>query len=374
MDKEDVFLGMKPLVKRILTIAALVAVAIFLYIYLNELLPILLAFLTALIFEPLVRLIQRKMKVKKRVLPVSIVFVLFLLVCTLLVYITFTRVMDSIYYFSLQVPGYAVQIQQYLNDLIIEINALLAEMPYGDVLAGEIESQSNGIVDRALDLTTWLVSTLISWIQSIPNLVFVSIFYFMMVYLFSLDLPRLKKIFYNFFRSRVAEQLQYANQRMGQVFFGYWKAQFILSIGVFVITYFSLRFIAPSAALIMSTIIWVVDIIPLYVGPALVLIPWGILAMLIGDMATGIQLILLAIVITVLRRIIEPKVLGNSMGMGALPTVLSMYIGFVFGGVIGMILGPFVYMAFVIAKEANLFQLIFGKGEEEQANEMQLKT
>jgi len=358
-------LGTKPLVKKILIITTAIAAAVFLYIYFDDLLPVLLALLTALVFEPLVRWIKKEMKVKKRILPVTIVFILFLLVCALLVYITFTRVMDSIYNFSLNVPGYAVQIQQYINDLIISINKLLAEIPYGDILTREIENQSNGIVDAALELTSYLVTTLVSWIQSIPNLIFIAIFYFMMVFLFSLDLPRLKKIFYNLFKSRTAERLQYVNQRMGQVFLGYWKAQFILSVGVFIITYFSLRFISPSAALIMSTIIWIVDIIPLYIGPALILIPWGILAMVIGNMATGIQLFLLAIVITVLRRIIEPKVLGNSMGMGALPTVVSMYLGFVFGGVIGMILGPFVYMAFVIAKESGLFELGLKKTEEE---------
>src|SRR5699024_8036697 len=106
--------------------------------------------------------------------------------------------------------------------------------------------------------------------------------------------------------------------------------------------------------------------IPLYIRPVRILLPWGILAMLIGDPVTGIQLMVLAVVITVLRRIIEPKVLGHSMGMGALPTVLSMYLGFVFGVVIGMILGPFVYMALVIAREADLFELLFAKNDEEK--------
>jgi len=366
IDEEDVFLGTTPLVKRIISIAIWLAVAVFLYIYFGQLLPVFLAFLTALMFEPFVRWFKRKMKLKRRIVPVSIVFVLFLCLFALLIYITFTRVIDSIYYFSMQIPGYMIQIQQFINELIIQINDLLAEIPYGDMITSEVESQSNSIMDAAFNLTTQLIATLISWIQSIPNLIFVSVFYFMMVFLFSLDLPRLKKIFYNFFRSRVAEQLQYANQRMGQVFIGYWKAQLILSIGVFILTYFSLRWIAPSAALIMATVIWIVDIIPLYIGPVLILLPWGILAMLIGDPVTGIQLMVLAVVITVLRRIIEPKVLGNSMGMGALPTVLSMYLGFVFGGVIGMILGPFVYMALVIAREADLFELLFAKNDEEK--------
>ncbi|MBP1970480.1 putative PurR-regulated permease PerM [Virgibacillus natechei] len=126
---------------------------------------------------------------------------------------------------------------------------------------------------------------------------------------------------------------------------------------LFIICYLSLLYIAPEAALILSLIIWVVDIIPLYIGPALVLVPWALVAMIIGNMAMGIQLIVLTIVLLVARRVIEPKVLGDSIGLAALPTVLSMYFGYVFGGVIGLILGPFVYIGFQTAKEAGLFEM-----------------
>jgi predicted PurR-regulated permease PerM len=71
----------------------------------------------------------------------------------------------------------------------------------------------------------------------------------------------------------------------------------------------------------------------------------------------GIQLMVLALVLLILRRIIEPKVLGDSIGLNALPTVLSMYFGFVFFGVMGLILGPFVYIAVRSAIEAGLFRL-----------------
>lgn len=107
----------------------------------------------------------------------------------------------------------------------------------------------------------------------------------------------------------------------------------------------------------MSIIIWVVDIIPLYVGPALVLVPWALIVIILGDVLTGLQLLLLMIVLLVARRIIEPKVLGDSIGLAALPTVLSMYFRYVFGGIIGLIIGPFVYIAFQTAKEAGLFEL-----------------
>ena len=95
------------------------------------------------------------------------------------------------------------------------------------------------------------------------------------------------------------------------------------------------------------------------------LIPWGLLAMMLGNVGAGIQLILLALIITILRRIIEPKVLGDSIGLAALPTVLSMYFGFVFFGVMGLILGPFVYIAILSAKESGLFDLGLSKKDEE---------
>lgn len=361
-----------PRVKRILIIAALILAAIILYIYFYDFLPILIAILTALIFEPFVQWMKNKMNVSKRILPVTTVFILFLMTCAVLIYLTFTRVVDSIYQFSLNIPSYALEIEYYISDLIIRFNELVNEIPYSNVLIREIEETSNRFVTMALNFTSYLLTTLVSWIQSVPNLIFVSLFYLITLFLFSLDLPRLKRVFYNFFKPETRKRLQFVNQRMGKVFLGYWKAQFILSVGVFIITYFSLRFISPGAALIMATIIWLVDIIPLYVGPALILIPWGIMAMIIGNMGIGVQLILLAVVITVLRRIVEPKVLGDSMGMGALPTVLSMYFGFVFGGVMGMILGPFVYMGILSAKESDLFEL--AKEKTDKAIEESSKT
>jgi len=88
------------------------------------------------------------------------------------------------------------------------------------------------------------------------------------------------------------------------------------------------------------------------------------LAAIIGDMNTGIQLIVLAVILLILRRAIEPKVLGDSIGLNALPTVLTMYFGFVFFGVMGLILGPFVYIAIRSAKDSGLFDFALKKTQE----------
>lgn len=344
------------LLKRIFLFIVTIGIAVFVYIHFSAFWPILLALLTAMIFEPFVKWLQRKMKVDKRLLPVTIVFLSFLVICGLSLYFTLTKVIKILYDWTLQIPQYAMEIEQFINTQILHANQLLAEIPQGNIIIKELESQSQSMIETALRLTTEIVTGIGLWLQSIPNTLFVALVYLITLFLFSLDLPRLLHLFFNFFKAETSGKLQIVFQRMSKVFLGYWKAQFILSVGVFIITYISLLFISPQAALIMSVIIWVVDIIPLYVGPALILVPWGVIAMIIGSKDMGIQLIVLAIVLLIVRRIIEPKVLGDSIGLAALPTVLSMYFGYVFFGVLGLIFGPFVYIAIRSAKESGLFE------------------
>ncbi|GIN11402.1 sporulation integral membrane protein YtvI [Shouchella clausii] len=347
----------RSLLKKIFLIVVIAAVGLFVYFNLSAFMPILLALLTAMVFEPFVKFFQKKMKQEKRLLPVTIVFLGFLFVSGVLLYLTVRYLIESIYGWTLQLPQYAFEIQQFADKLISDFTDTLDRIPQGAAIVAELQRLSETAVDAVLGFTATVITTIAAWLQSIPNMLFVTLVYIITLFLFSLDLPRLLSNTFNLFKDETSQKLQFVFRRMGKVFLGYWKAQFILSIGVFLACYISLLFIAPSSALIMSILIWVVDIIPLYVGPALILVPWGLVAIILGDTAMGIQLMALALVLLILRRIIEPKVLGDSIGLNALPTVLSMYFGFVFFGVMGLILGPFVYIAVRSAIEAGLFRL-----------------
>lgn len=347
----------RSLLKKIFLIVVIAAAGLFVYFNLSAFMPILLALLTAMVFEPFVKFLQRKMKQEKRLMPVTIVFLGFLFVSGVLLYITVRYLIESIYGWTLQLPQYAFELQQFADKLISDFTDTLDRIPQGTAIVAELQRLSETAVDTVLGFTATVITTIAAWLQSIPNMLFVTLVYIITLFLFSLDLPRLLSNTFNLFKDETSQKLQFVFRRMGKVFLGYWKAQFILSIGVFLACYISLLFIAPDSALIMSILIWIVDIIPLYVGPALILVPWGLIAIILGNTAMGIQLMALALVLLILRRIIEPKVLGDSIGLNALPTVLSMYFGFVFFGVMGLILGPFVYIAVRSAIEAGLFRL-----------------
>ncbi|MBN6886903.1 sporulation integral membrane protein YtvI [Cytobacillus horneckiae] len=345
----------KSMVRKAFIILALVIAAVFIYFNFSAFMPVLLALLTALIFEPFVRMCQKYLKSEKRIYSVTIIFLLFVFICSLVLYISIKYVFGKIYDWSLLVPQYAIEIERAINKTIKNLQQYLEGIPEGDLLITELNNFTHSIIEKVMLFATNVLGLLADWLQAIPNMLFVGIFYLIILFLFSLELPKIKNNFFKLFKPETSTKLRYVTQKMGTVFLGYWKAQFILSVGVFLICYLCLLFISPNLALLMSFIIWIVDIIPLYVGPALVLVPWGLIVILLGNTAAGIQLMILALVLLIVRRIIEPKVLGDSIGLNALPTVLSMYFGYVFFGVMGLIAGPFVYIAIRSAKEAGLF-------------------
>ncbi|WP_235439941.1 AI-2E family transporter [Paenibacillus sp. DMB20] len=121
--------------------------------------------------------------------------------------------------------------------------------------------------------------------------------------------------------------------------FGFLRAQLILSAFTYVITLTGLLVLGVNYPLAIALLVTIVDILPI-LGVGSVLVPWAIYLLVVGDYFTGIGLILLFILITVIRRVLEPKVIGDAVGIGALPALISMYVGFKLVGVIGFFYRP----------------------------------
>ncbi|MNI88733.1 hypothetical protein D3C73_1460600 [compost metagenome] len=99
-----------------------------------------------------------------------------------------------------------------------------------------------------------------------------------------------------------------------------------------------------------------VDLLPV-LGTGSVIVPWAIYNMIAGDPRTAIGLLILFIGITVFRRIIEPKIVGDAVGIGALSTLVSLYVGYELVGVIGLFLGPVVVIIYTAMKDAEIIQI-----------------
>lgn len=96
-----------------------------------------------------------------------------------------------------------------------------------------------------------------------------------------------------------------------------------------------LLLIGQSNAILLAAIICVIDILPV-LGTGAVVIPWALISLFTGNILKAIGLILMYIVITIIRNFLEPKVIGNQVGLHPLITLLSMFCGLRLLGFVGL--------------------------------------
>src|SRR5699024_11213497 len=164
--------------------------------------------------------------------------------------------------------------------------------------------------------------------------------------------------FFNLLTEQTAKKVTFMNKRLSTVFFGFIKAQFLISIIIFIASFIGLLFITPDMALLMSLIIWAIDLIPI-IGSIIILGPWAIYMFLVGKIAMGVKLSILAILLLIIRRMIEPKFMGTYIGLSPLATLISMFIGLKLIGFLGLFIGPLVIIMITSAKEAGIIRWNF---------------
>ena len=106
-------------------------------------------------------------------------------------------------------------------------------------------------------------------------------------------------------------------------------------------------------AFILALITAFLDLLPV-LGTGAVIIPWAIFCFLTGSVSRGVGLLILYAIITVVRNLIEPKIIGKQIGITPLLTLLTMFLGLKLAGVAGLILLPLtVIVAFDFYRKQN---------------------
>ncbi len=90
---------------------------------------------------------------------------------------------------------------------------------------------------------------------------------------------------------------------------------------------------------IIAFVICIVDIIPV-LGTGTIVLPWAVYSFITGNIAMGLALVVLYAVITVLRQIIEPKLVANQVGLPSIITIMAMFLGGRVFGAFGILLLP----------------------------------
>ena len=219
------------------------------------------------------------------------------------------------------------------------LESIISELPENiQESLKEVQQDIGDITGQAVGrLSQLTVDKAGSFARNIPSILISIIFSILSAYFFIADRDRILE----FGRAHTPQIIQEKWRMMAEsfktVFGGYFKAQFKIMAVIGVILFIGMLILRVRFAILVAILVAFLDMLP-FLGTGTVLIPWAVFKLVSGDIRYALGLVILYLTTQLVRRIIEPKLVGDSIGMNPLVTLIFMYIGYRIGGVIGMIL------------------------------------
>ena len=138
---------------------------------------------------------------------------------------------------------------------------------------------------------------------------------------------------------------------------GYFKAQFKIMGVVYVLLLAGFLILRVHFAVLLALLIAFLDFLPFF-GTGTALLPWAAYKFMVGNYRMVVGLLILYGVTQLVRQLIQPKLVGDSMGLRPLVTLVLLYIGYKTGGVFGMIFAVPVGMIAINLYQAGAFDYI----------------
>ncbi len=201
-----------------------------------------------------------------------------------------------------------------------------------------------GTVSEVLKNTlTTLSSSLAGWlgalVRSVPDIGLFFVVFVIASFYFAMDFKRITDSMKKFLGSRRWKAVFDGMSRLRSTGAMYIKAYSIILFITFAMLFAGFIILRVNYATTLALVIALLDILPV-IGTGTVLVPWALFNMMMGDYKLGIGLLVLFGVITFVREVLEPKIIGDSIGMHPLFTLISMYAGYKLFGIAGLLLLP----------------------------------
>ncbi|MDQ6418323.1 sporulation integral membrane protein YtvI [Paenibacillus sp. LHD-117] len=314
--------------------------------------PFLLALVVAIFLEPLNGLLMKRFRLNRLVSSV-ISSTLFTAILVGLIVLLGMKIIAELIAFLEKVPNYFENANSFVDQLLADAKGLYQNFPPDAVAT--LEEYLMSLTNTITSMVGKLSTTIVGFASTLPGMFIFFIVFLVAVYMFSFSLNTMKASVLSFFEESSRPQVDQMLNNLRKSIFGFLRSQIILSGMTYIVSLIGLLILGIKYPMAIALVIIIVDIMPI-LGTGSVLVPWASYLILTGDIFTGVGLIVLFLVITVFRRIVEPKILGDSVGIGALPALISLYVGFKLVGVIGVFIGPLIVIIYMAARQAGLFQ------------------
>lgn len=317
--------------------------------------PFILGWIISLIASPVVRFFEEKLKVKRKAVS-ALVIVSVLAVVVLLVYAVVVKLIEEGVNFINELPQMRDSIVAEFSQVGASLQGVYDRMPADvqqtwDHVVGEMGNYfSNAMGNVSLPS----FETVGNVAKAIPDIFLGVVICLLSSYFFVADKTYMSDVVKKYVPNSIRYRLDLIRRSFSKAIGGYFKAQLKIECWIYILLVLGLLILDVRYAFLVALGIAFLDFLPIF-GTGTVMLPWAVIELCNKNYKMMFGLLVIWLVGQLVRQIIQPKIVGDSIGMDAIPTLFLLYIGYKISGVVGMILAVPIGIILINLYEEGVF-------------------
>lgn len=319
-------------------------------------LPVIIGWLIAQMANPFVHFLERHLHIVRKHSSFGIIFGtigLIVLAC----YYAVQWLWKEAGELAGRLPYYYQALVQGIDRIAENLQSVSARMPpeMRERIAGLTEQLTGSLGQLIGGLGGGTVEAAGNMAKNIPSLLISFIFSLLFAYFFIAQRERIHRIGRKLIPERTLGELRMVWDKMKYAVGGYFRAQFKIMGVVALILAAGLLFLRIEYAVLWAALIALLDFLPM-LGTGTVLLPWAAFCALSDALPRAAGLLVLYGVSQLTRQLIQPKMVGDSIGVDTLTTLFLLFIGYRISGLLGMIIAVPAGLIVIQFYEAGAFE------------------
>lgn len=339
-------------------ILAIVIVIVCIYIapkIILLLMPFILGWFLAALANPLVRFFEEKMRLKRKAGSAVVIILVISVICCLF-YALGHRLLREVLELLKIMPGMwqemRIEFVAFTRKWSKVIDSLPVEVIETAENLGDMIGSRMGVLVGELSMPT--ADAVGSFAGNIPGIVIAVIMCLLSSYFFVAEKDYVSNILKKIIPVSWRRRCLLLKQTTIDVMVGYLKAQLKIEIWIYLLLIVGFMVLKVRYSYLIAIPIAILDLLPV-LGTGTILLPWALFEVVSGDYFFALGLFVIWAVGQLVRQIIQPKIVGDVLGLDAIPTLILLYVGYKMAGVIGMIVAVPFGILIIAMDEAGFF-------------------
>lgn len=307
---------------------------------LPAMLPFVIALVVSLLLKPVIRFLREKCHVHKSIAGIVVVLLFYALIGFLLTVLGI-KLFSICKAFFITLPDmYVKSIQPWIDNAFDAIEALAARINPESTAAYDTIAQNitQTLGQTVSTLSRSVVSFVTTFTFKTPGILLDILITIIATVFIAVDWNVIAAFVTRQFSDKTRDLVANIRTHLGLTLGRYVRSYALILFVTFVELSIGLSIIGANNAIAVSAVIAMFDILPV-VGSGTVLIPWALISLLRADYMRALGLAIVYVVVLIVRNIIEPKIIGQRVGLHPIVTLMAMVVGtYVFGpvGLLGL--------------------------------------